>query len=499
MNWSQYQEAVFADITTHDNVFVDAVAGSGKSTVIKEAVARIPASETVFVCAFNTHIRDPLADHFGGWPNVTVDTLNGFGNKIVRSNIRGFIKVDKDKTKNVLFFEVYQGKNTSDEDKKTYYRIRHGVAKVISLLKANMIWYPTDDDIIGLAMEYDVKVPDDMYVWLKIVKQTYQLGWEQEKRIDFDDQIAYPLFHNLIVPTFKYVFVDESQDLSPFQIELTARAGGVSDGKLREDDSTYVETDAKMVYVGDPRQAIYQFRGADKHAVQTIIRMLNCKSLPLSVCYRCSKAVVAAAQRIVPHIQAAPNAIEGSEETIERSDLRNRVKDGDFILCRTTAPLVSECLGLIAQGRKASVKGRDFADTLVEMLPDSGTVLEAIEALDTEYQPRISKYQAMGQDDKAIVLTDSLDCIKALALNCKTVQDIRNTIDAIFSKNISSGVTLSTGHKSKGLEAETVYVIRPDLIPHPKSHDIEAEMNLKYVMTTRAKVNIVWVNEPIKE
>lgn len=498
MIWSKYQEAVFASLENNTNLFVDAVAGSGKSTVIKESVARIPQSKTVLLVAFNRHIRDPLKEHFAGWPNVTVHTLNSFGNSIIREN--GWAKVDVDKTANILFFEIFQGKATPDADKKFYYSIRHSVSKVISLLKANMKFHPTDDEIIGMAMDYNIRLPDEIYRWLECVKKTYGIGWTQLKKIDYDDQIAFPIYHELFVPVFDYVFVDESQDLSPFQIELTARAGNISSGGLYDNDEPFVTTDAKMVYVGDPRQAIYQFRGADKHAVASITRMLNCTTLPLSVCYRCSKAVVAEAQKIVSHIEACETAEEGSVQWIERCDLRGIIADGDYILCRTTAPLVSECLGLIAAGRKAQVKGRDFAETLKDMLPkDTGMgVLEAIEAIETEYQPKIAKLQSVGAADKAILISDSIDCVKSLAVDCKTVFDIAKMIDKIFVENAGPGINLMTVHKAKGLETTTVFILRPELMPHPKATDAEAELNIQYVAETRAKRNLYWVQEPEK-
>ena len=62
MNWSQYQKDIFSYVEdpTKGNLVVEAVAGSGKSVTLKEAVRRIPADKAVLVLAFNRHIRDPL-------------------------------------------------------------------------------------------------------------------------------------------------------------------------------------------------------------------------------------------------------------------------------------------------------------------------------------------------------------------------------------------------------------------------------------------------------
>nr|MBK7069783.1 hypothetical protein [Deltaproteobacteria bacterium] len=56
---------------------IEAVAGSGKSTTIVEAVRRIPTSRRVLILAFNVSIKDELKEKFRDFPNVEVRTLNG--------------------------------------------------------------------------------------------------------------------------------------------------------------------------------------------------------------------------------------------------------------------------------------------------------------------------------------------------------------------------------------------------------------------------------------
>lgn len=56
---------------------------------------------------------------------------------------------------------------------------------------------------------------------------------------------------------------------------------------------------------------------------------------------------------------------------------------------------------------------------------------------------------------------------------------------------------LSTIHKAKGLEAERVFILKPDLMPHPKAKrgwEIDQENNLRYVAITRSKRELYLVN-----
>jgi superfamily I DNA/RNA helicase len=80
------------------------------------------------------------------------------------------------------------------------------------------------------------------------------------------------------------------------------------------------------------------------------------------------------------------------------------------------------------------------------------------------------------------------------------IADLKNKVKMIFSDKLD-GIVLSTVHKSKGLEADRVFIARPDKMPLPtkKAWQYQQEMNLKYVAITRAKYELVfdpeWVDD----
>jgi superfamily I DNA/RNA helicase len=69
-------------------------------------------------------------------------------------------------------------------------------------------------------------------------------------------------------------------------------------------------------------------------------------------------------------------------------------------------------------------------------------------------------------------------------------------LDSMFkSIDDSTAITLCTIHKSKGLEANIVYILNEFLIPSKfASHPLEQERNLKYVARTRAKEELYYLN-----
>ena len=54
---------------------------------------------------------------------------------------------------------------------------------------------------------------------------------------------------------------------------------------------------------------------------------------------------------------------------------------------------------------------------------------------------------------------------------------------------------LSTVHKAKGLEADNVYILTPERMPHPKATNPQEERNICYVAITRAKKNLYYCGE----
>ncbi|MBR1373175.1 hypothetical protein IJ556_01835, partial [bacterium] len=86
---SKYQKTVYTYIQKGTgNAVIDAVAGSGKSTTIVNALKLIPADKSVLFLAFNASIVEELKIKIGNIPNVEIRTLNSLGFKIVRNTFK---------------------------------------------------------------------------------------------------------------------------------------------------------------------------------------------------------------------------------------------------------------------------------------------------------------------------------------------------------------------------------------------------------------------------
>lgn len=463
-NWSIYQRAIFTDVAEGTgHVLVRARAGTGKTTTIVEALRHLPAGKTALLVAFNKRIAQELE---GRAPKgVQVRTLHSFGFAALRSAFRTRLDEGKvDRIARDLF-----GDNIARGG------VLGNLIKLVSRAKATLANNEADLDV--LVDDLDLDVPEAQRGdFIERAATILTECFRDTLTCDFDDMIWLALRHRVRLPLFDYVFVDETQDLNAAQIELALRA---------------VKPTGRVVAVGDDRQAIYGFRGADANAVDRIVRRLGARVLPLSITYRCGKRIVDLAREIVPDYEAAPTAPDGDVRAASEAQLRAEAAPGDFVISRKNAPLIGLCLGFLAAGKPASIAGRDIGAGLLSLVDRSkaSDVVGLLTFVDEWRHTETVRLMARGRDTQPI--EDRAECIAALAEGASDVAEVRARIAALFSdKDDSQRIVCTTTHKAKGLERDRCWVLADTF----SSADIE-EDNLWYVAITRAKTQLCLVGK----
>ena len=494
MEYSEFQKAIFNEVEKgSSNLVINAVAGSGKTTTIVECCKRLHCSpKDVKFLAFNKAIVEELETKIGKFADVS--TMHAFALSIMKDIFNDrythkYVRVDNTRWQKYVADAIYslsEGINV-DMDKKLVFKFRSNVLKVFNLARVNLV-AAKDKHIISNIMEQYGIAPmfDEVNVVSKLLEQAYQIP--SNLTIDFTDMLTITATTlSKCIPTYKYVFVDECQDLSKAQrqIMLTAARNG------------------KFIAVGDRRQAINGFCGADASSFDNIVATPNTKELPLSVNYRCGKEMIKLAQGIVPQIQAYDNAIQGVITNVERLDL-NMFKKNDMVLCRKCAPLVKLCLALIKNGQTATIKGNDLATDLKQMALNikGNTIGDVREYTETELSNLkyyfmttygMDEIDAMGTKPYQTLL-DKCKCLIYLAEHANG--NIKAVIDKVFSDTkIANAITLMSIHKAKGLESERVVFLEPNLTmkktKKQKQWQFDQEQNLQYVAVTRAKKELI--------
>lgn len=482
---SKYQQAIYDWIRTGTgNAVVEAVAGSGKTTTMVDALA-LTTGKVLFT-AFNAAIAAELARRAPG--HVTVSTLHALGLRAIKRAVPGVV-VDKDGSKvdaiATTAFPVKAGAGDRDEN----FDVRRAAKKMISLAKATLVDPRDSAAVAQMADRYGVETEDakDLDRVVAALGGMMDACLRQTGLVDFDDMVWMPVAMGWAVEKFDWVFVDETQDMNRSQLELVMMAR---------------RSECRVVCVGDRAQSIYGFRGADTTAIPTIIDRLGAVVFPLSITYRCPVSHVALARELVPAIEARPGAPEGIVGDLMLEKAMTMLVAGDLVMCRTNAPLVSVAFALIRAGKKAIIRGRDLGTGLRSLIrklsrkPGSTMVADMLVRLD-EYAAK-EREKLVKTKKSTLSLDDKIETIRVLAEGCDTVDCMLSKIDVIFS-DTDAGVVCSSVHRAKGFEADRTFIVSPELMPHPsakKSWEIEQERNIRYVALTRAKLEMWFVTIP---
>ena len=490
------QQAAFLEalVNTDDNLALVARAGCGKTSTILlgvDAIAKnFPNSETL-VCAFNKAIATEVGDKLKAaghtnWRTVGAQTLHSLGYGLVKFAFKSEIDPDKVikliRARNEPVFETYGAQIAQ------LVRYAKGAAFGFFATKAigdRHAWYDLADhyDVNGFEDTSDL---DDV---IRAAQVIYKASLDDTSTVDFDDQILFPLVKNLRVKFGKdFIFIDEAQDLSPARQALIRKFVKPHTGRV--------------IVVGDPSQAIYGFSGADDEALPNLIKALDATILPLSVTWRCPKAVVKLAQGIVADIEAAPSAPDGTVQSVEV--LPDTVAAGDAILCRNTAPLIEIAYSLIRSGKAAKVEGRDIGTGLTALAQRwKVTTIDALLKKIDAYQDReIQKALAKDKPGKVVEIEDRCDTIREICKACveqkqTSVSDVCLFIDRLFADGAENCIVLATYHRSKGREWHNVYLFEHSTRCPSKGArqpwQQQQERNLAYVAFTRAQKVLTFV------
>lgn len=365
-------------------------------------------------------------------------------------------------------------------------------------------------------------------------------AYEKEKRkrrvVDFDDllslcQKAFETDRDFAAAQrwrARHFFVDEFQDVNPSQFAL-----------LR----TWMGTGGDICVVGDPRQAIYSWNGADSQYLNGFAEHFpGAVTVELTHNYRSTPQIVKVAHSVLSREWTArppsthrpegpePTIVSFDDDTAEARGIARRVRDAhngelrwsdQAVLVRTNAqlPIIEEALS------KLKVPFRTRGGGLLR-LPEARALVRRIARSQQPLMTAIEGLTAIERSrDVDIDLTDNTDDAPATDTNAAITDAIvRLALDFADSEPTATGATfaawlesagsqervdpdtdavdLATFHAAKGLEWKVVYVAgcEQGLMPigHAKTIDAQAEeQRLAYVALSRAEDRLVctWARE----
>ena len=502
------QEAIRLGAQKGESMLVRAGAGSAKTTTLKLLAPALQG--TMLAVAFNKRIAEDLAKAMP--PHTVVKTLNGLGHGAWSKQRGGRLEVDSGKLTRLTSL-VMKGANVKDEDGEIWSAVRNftralrnggyvpqGAPPAVvprqdveELLEQFSLDTGFDeglmsgDTLIGLAEE--------------VLRRSIMEGFQ--KIIDYDDQIYLSTTYFCPYPKFDVVLVDESQDLSSVNHTQLLKC-----------------RPRQLIAVGDPRQAIYAFRGADSASMDNLKLKaerdlsLFMKEYPLNTSFRCPKVVVERQQLHYPGFVAFETNPEGEVRTLHKWGMED-IPEGAAIICRNNAPLVSMGFALIRARRGFQYFGVDMAKNLKGLIKKvagfTGKSLtknmeqtptdKLLVSLEFWYEAEALKLANSGREEYVSGLKDKKECCRIILQQGKNLGEAMKACDEMFSG--TGSITLSSGHRCKGFEWHDVFHLDYWRIPSKYAREalsagspgqMQQENNLRYVIETRTKMNLTMIS-----
>ena len=474
MNRTEEQDAIVDASKTGDSMVIEAGAGCGKTTVLKEVSREAPKYATLGYLAYNRAIAGDAKKSFPR--NTTCATAHSFAFRAVGVKYKGRLdapRVSAKATASILGVNegVAWGENSfgpvklallamETVKKFCYSADEHITTHHVPFVPGTEAFFP---ELASIVAPYAAKA------WEDLIREDNMGG-----KLRFQHDVYLKLWA-LSAPTlpFDTVLLDEAQDANP-----------VIEGVVKNQD-------AQIIMVGDSAQQIYAWRGAE----DAMSRFNAPHRLTLSQSFRFGQAVADEANKWLGLLNA-PLRLKGFDQI--KSEVVTTLDNPKATLCRTNASVVAEALHAQQDQKRVAIVGgtgeiRAFAEAAQELMSGG-----------TTYHPELigfktwSEVQQYVKDEGGSDLKVFVNLIDTYSV--QTVMDVANkAVDEKYAD-----VIVSTAHKAKGREWSSVK-IGPDF-REPINEDgtpaepVRSECMLAYVSVTRAmeqlyRGSLSWVDD----
>lgn len=412
-----------------DNLIIEAKAGTGKTTTLIEYTKRRPLNNFLYL-AFSSEIKKSSKKKFFG--NTEVHTIHSLAYKYIGNTFKEKLTNDLKVLDIQKFFQ-----NSYEE-----------AQQIQSILE---FYFSSKELILDTEIE-EVKI-----------------YWAEMQNIHSSVKMTHNGYLKLFQSCFPelpydYILIDEAQDSNEVMLDII------------------FAQKAKKIFVGDKDQEIFSFNNSDN----IFHKNLNFKKYTLTKSFRFGENIAWLANTILNTYKENVLQLEG----MRKDEIVNSFDERYTYLARTNAHLFDKAIEYIHNDKKVFIVGG--ANFIMQELQDAYNLYHnnfyKIESEKIKQFKSFKQLEEIAKKTKDIELTFLIKVITkykdSLIENLKLLE--RNLV----GKESASDITLSTIHKSKGLEffnielgedfyfLQTKYGKLRDDVP-------EEEINLYYVAITR--------------
>lgn len=486
---TQEQQTICQSITEGESLVVNACAGSGKSTTLREAISDLNDSnplDEILACMYNKAAQLDFEGKLG-MSCADVRTMHSLAYRGVVSRSQGYAQRLRGRP-HISLQEIVKRlniKNLPVNDKSSDFLIlgakegywpRFLLAKWVKLSIDRFV-----NSSAPKPLNYNVYIPTVLQFKHKeetAYLESYLLGYVRKFwSMLTDEKSDLPLRHDDYLKIWQLrqpdlnqdydvVMMDEAQDLNPvFESVLNNFTG-------------------QIVYVGDTRQAIYQFRGVVNAMDNALKSVRNVKECLLTQSFRFGPEIAMVANRV---LNKQANYIRGNDD-LDTIVTPFCTEDKMTVICRTNVGAMETILDHSLAGRQCSFVGNTQA--IVNKLI-SALALSQGRIMDVK-DPSIKEFESWEGLLSALDIVDDYDLKLIADLIIKKQSDIPRLIDALDAAGDTpetvADTIVTTAHKSKGREWDHVSLANDfKAIKDEDGNEIIPETNLLYVAATRAQ------------
>jgi len=482
---SAVQDGV-ATLRPGENLKVIAFAGAGKTTTLK-ACADARKDRGVYL-AFNQSIAKEAKEKLAR-TKCTAMTMHGLG---YRAMVDVMEKPANLNTRTFLDAGVLSQFHVPDIRGWGDYRVGSAVLRTMAAFAASadtdfspehaesaLIEALGDPEFIISEEKSDVvrdtieKLSGPLHLmakeyWVKCMGENTYSHDMYLKMLDIDDGVREDAFRR-----FKYVMVDEAQDINPVQRSILTKTG------------------LPLVAVGDPYQQIYSWRGAEN-----ALQKLPGRELFLTQSFRFGEDIAVIARNILESIPGG-----GPEHRLEGAGPGKPGKGPKgAVICRTNIGMLDEAIKYLNKGFGVHV---DNVDGLLKDALSAQALKDG--RLDEVKSPELKHFDTW--DEMEMVAEEGADPGLSKLVNLIRTNRIPDVQRLARQQNPNADevpLVVYTGHRSKGLEFPAVQLGDdwPDIntmsarykaakLKSDKHVTLAKEAyNTLYVATTRAMIRV---------
>lgn len=459
MKFTQEQLDIFAvckNLKDDQKVSIIAPAGSGKTSTLVELAKQLP-DKTILYLAYNQSIKREAQGKFPN--NVIVLTTHGLA---LRSQS---IKIEDISTTDLSVVDV-----------QTMFGIEP--LEAFNAIK-----------IFNDFCNSDYKKFNEEVVKKNVAVHAASLIYEKMRRREI------PITHSFYLKEFQFfdkskinfdlVFLDEAQDSNDVVLNI------------------FLQLKGSKVFIGDPNQAIYGFRGS----ANAFNKISADYSMKLTSCFRCVPDVVNKANKVLEKYKQDPVKMVSkvmprddiaalNYEHIKKSSIKNAIitrtnskiveilssgldKDTSYILIKKPQDIFKEAINFVRFLNNEKDKIEPEFSYLKEFNSQAGLKQHLEDCGDNNLLSTFNLAKRYGK--------------RIFSIYRKASDDYKNR-----NKIAHHGTYLMTAHTSKGLEFDIVTLEKDfsslsDLIYKKKIsfNEFQEEVNLYYVAITRAKYLLI--------